>query len=627
MARATLAALALVSATAFAQTATPSTAPAAESLPPQLTPSQMDEVRKEVDARVEAVKKELRDEMRAQQATQAAAQGWQDEWVQEKRKLELVTLDGYFRVRPDLFNKFDMGREPDSTGQYLFPRSPISLRERTEAGANMRLRLEPTINVSEQVRVHMQIDALDNVVLGSSPEYILTRPGVQNLVQFSTFNVGQIPPTFGVAGSLTNSIAVKRAYGEVTTPVGILRFGRMGEHWGLGMLHNDGTCLDCDYGDTVDRIQFVANPFPGWYIAPMLDFNLEGPLATAGNPGQPFDLTQSDDSHSYVVAIAKRDTDQEARAKLDNGQAVFNFGLHFEYRSQRMDPLGWLNNSINNALLGSGQFADPTVNPNLPISNEFVPRNSQLFIPDLWAKYERKNWRIEVELAGVFGTIGNRNLSTVGNNWDPAVSPGLTQSLSITQFGGVLQGDYKFLEGKLKVGGEVGFASGDSAPGLGNKPGQGNPNSLAQGNVINQSQFGCQSASALTANNCDFKINNFIFNRDYRIDSILWREILGPVTDAVYVKPQISYDVTEGLMVWGDVVYSRTVFQESSPNGTNPDLGIELEAGARYESEDGFIAGVSYGIVIPMGGLQSPSATATSLENAQALRGWLGIKF
>ena len=36
------------------------------------------------------------------------------------------------------------------------------------ASANMRLRVEPTLNVSERVRVKAQIDVLDNYVLGSS---------------------------------------------------------------------------------------------------------------------------------------------------------------------------------------------------------------------------------------------------------------------------------------------------------------------------------------------------------------------------------------------------------------------------------------------------------------------------
>ena len=37
----------------------------------------------------------------------------------------------------------------------------------TNAGANMRLRLEPILNVSEDIKIKAQIDVLDNLVLGS----------------------------------------------------------------------------------------------------------------------------------------------------------------------------------------------------------------------------------------------------------------------------------------------------------------------------------------------------------------------------------------------------------------------------------------------------------------------------
>ena len=37
-------------------------------------------------------------------------------------------------------------------------------------GANLRLRLQPTLNVTDQVRVHAQIDVLDNTILGSTPD-------------------------------------------------------------------------------------------------------------------------------------------------------------------------------------------------------------------------------------------------------------------------------------------------------------------------------------------------------------------------------------------------------------------------------------------------------------------------
>src|SRR5712692_1839363 len=241
---------------------------------------EVDDIRREMESKLEAAKKEIREEIRAQMASQSASQAWPE----EKRKLELFVPNGYFRVRPELFNKFDLGRGLDTMGYSLWPRSPVSASERTTAGINMRFRFEPTLNVSEEVRIKTQIDALDNIIFGSTPAYAFSRSDQQ---AFSIFSNTQVPPQAGL-NSFRNSIQVKRVYGEVTTPVGILRFGRMGSHWGLGMVHNDGNCLDCDHGDTVDRIMFVAQPLTDFYISPMIDWNGIGPTsARSGEVGQP----------------------------------------------------------------------------------------------------------------------------------------------------------------------------------------------------------------------------------------------------------------------------------------------------------------------------------------------------
>jgi len=125
-------------------------------------------------------------------------------------------------------------------------------------------------------------------------------------------------------------------------------------------------------------------------------------------------------------------------------------------------------------------------------------------------------------------------------------------------------------------------------------------------------------------------IRNFRFNQDYRIDMILWREIIGGITDALYLKPTLSYDVTEGFRLFASIIYSRAIFAYSTPSGNNANLGIEMNAGARYETEDGFFAQFAWGVLFPLGGLQqSPGNVVTlpSLDTAQALRGMLGIRF
>ena len=576
-------------------------------------------LRRDFEQKLDAARREvddLRKEMRAQLATQSVAQGWQEDWVDEKRKLELVTFDGYLRMRPDLFWRFDLGSGPDQAGYSLWPANPNSASERTNVGVNMRFRFEPTINISEEVRIRTQIDALDNIVWGSTPDYAYSRNGGgywSDRNEFSIFSQSQTAPRAGV-NSLNDSIMMKRVWGEVSTPVGILRFGRMGSHWGLGMLHNDGNGIDNDWGDTVDRVSFTAEPFAGFYITPMLDVNITGTTSLRlPEGGQPFNLSNYDDGINYIIAVARRDTDTEARAKLDSGQTVFNYGLHFSYRNQRTDSV----DTLSQPFTTDGRNV---ASPDVPAS--YVRREANLFIPDVWAKLERKNFRIEGEFAAILGSIGNRALSGANGN-----QPGENQRLDVWQFAAVLQGEYKLLNGDLEIGGEVGFASGDNAPGFGNAPRR---KSSGLAGDIDGPQYRCSSSGSCPDNT----IRNFRFNRDFRVDMILYREILGGVTDSLYVKPRVQYRITQGLNVYGAAVYSRAIYAESTPSGGNltqpqdPNLGIELNAGARYETEDGFYAQAQYGILFPLGGFNREQAgAAAALVNAQAFRGVFGIRF
>ncbi len=574
--------------------------------------------------------KEIREEVRAQLATQSVAQGWSEDFVEEKRKLEVFVPDGYFRIRPELFNKFDLGRNPDPSGYSTFPIPPTStegsVKERTIAGVNMRFRFEPTFNISEEVRIRMQIDALDNVLMGSNSDYAFSRDPNHVYARdgFSIMSNSQVPPRSGI-NALGDSIAVKRVWGEVSTPIGILRFGRMGSQWGLGMTHNDGTCHDCDWGDTVDRVMFVAEPLSGYFVSPMIDFNAEGPTSfrdPAG--GQPFDQSNSDDAHSLVLAIARRDTETQTKARLKAGQIVFNYGAHLTYRWQRNDPADFYGAPFENE-----SAMTPIGNNGVGKNAGYVFRQAQMWIPDIWVKFERGSLRIELEASAVLGSINN--IASIGKD---NTSSGLNQSIGIVEFGGVLQGELRLMDEALKIQLELGFASGDIAPGFGNyarRKGVGADNNTTPGD-LDGPQYACQSMGGCT----DSSIRNFRFNRDYRIDMILFREIIGGVTDAFYVKPTVSYRIVDGFNAFGSVIYSRAIYAESTPSATagalapDANLGIEINLGARYETEDGFFGELRWGILFPLGGFndqRSSARAAPPLDSAQALRGSIGVKF
>jgi uncharacterized protein (TIGR04551 family) len=599
-----LAALLVASATAAAQspetqTETPASAPAT---PAEGADSTEERIRQEVDKRMEAARQEMREEIRAQLATQSLASDWQEEWVEEKRKLELFSLDGYYRLRPNLFYQFNLGRAP---GRELYL-APTRATEKTLSGADMRLRLEPTFNISEEVRVKVQLDALSNVLLGSTP--MSSNPGDSAFYLFDLFNDGQTPPRSGV-NALRDSLMVREVYGEVSTPVGLLRFGRMNAHWGLGILRNDGSCLDCDYGDQVDRVMFVTEPLEGFYVTPMFEFNSEGLFTTYrnGQEGQPVDPTSADDSHSWVLAVARRDTPQQVKAKLDNNQGVLNYGLHFSWRSQRYSAARDLRGNL---------------------TGELVRRDANLYIPDVWLRYEEKNFRLELEVAAYLGTIGNRSgtpqAPTAPTSDNPG-DPNQNQSLEVRSFGGAAVGEYRLLDGKLNLQLELGLASGDRAPGWGAQSGRlGSDNGFTRRGDLDGPQFRCGSAGC-----ADGFIRNFTFNRAYRVDNILWRELVGTVTDAFYAKPTVRYTLAPGFDAFGSVIYSQALYAESTPSFSDTALGLETNLGARYETDDGFIARVEWSVLFPLAGLQDSEATLrpTELATAQSVRGVLGIRF
>ncbi|HEY6100069.1 MAG TPA: TIGR04551 family protein, partial [Anaeromyxobacter sp.] len=129
-----------------------------------------------IQKEIERAKEDLRNEVRAEiQGAQSAAEFLGT--VAEGPKLEFFTLDGYFRFRGQMMLNLDVTGQRDAAGYYLFPvplQNPAG-RDTLET-ANMRLRLEPTLNVSENVRVKAQVDVLDNYVLGSNTSSVFDDP-------------------------------------------------------------------------------------------------------------------------------------------------------------------------------------------------------------------------------------------------------------------------------------------------------------------------------------------------------------------------------------------------------------------------------------------------------------------
>jgi len=511
-------------------------------------------------------------------------------------------MHGYFRFRGDWFDNLHLGFVDESDG-LPFPRSlgcSATAPEVSDAcssnirSSNIRLRVEPTINLSPNASAHFQIDILDNLVLGSTPEgYYLDGTPIRADMPIGAFSGGQAPPQAG-RNSLIDGIVVKRAWARFRTPVGTLEVGRMPWHWGLGIFANSGmyhpttgfTDYDADFGDNVDRLSFSSDvPIPGFTSLRMsvaTDWGITSPNSAQSDlfanrfEGQPFDLDDSDDLGQWVFTVGKLDDPAAFAKKVEDGRLAFNLGAQFVWRRQ--------------------EFEQRTATiEGRPAAEDFVTRDATVYIPDVFA---RVGWGpILVELEGI-AVLGD-----IGSTTDVGRPEGGTD---LRQFGGVLRARYALFE-DLDLGFEAGYASGDDV--RNNPPGTTN---VRDGLVLPG----------------DGRVDNFLFDFDYKIDLILYRELLGTITNTTYLRPNASYRLSDRFTISGQAVISAANEAASTPG--NGDLwGVEFDGDIAYAS-DGFFAGIAGGLFLPGDAMDHDEpdfATQATADTAWTLQTRLGVTF
>jgi uncharacterized protein (TIGR04551 family) len=595
------------------------TTPAPAGAPTQRTIDQeefrrqvMEEVRRELQKAKDEVKQET---AWVEQDSQARVQD--SEAVESlKQRVNLFQPHGYFRLRPEFFYNLRLGRGADPAGNFLFPGPFIGTGgNNSQSDANMRFRFEPTLAVSEDLAIYFQADILDNVLLGSSPFTDAFLDPFTPLQVLSTRR-GQ-----GV-------VNVKRVWGRVNTQLGELLFGRMGDHWGLGILHNDGNCLDCDFGDTYDRIAFSPREFKGHHFTLMFDILDKGAFTTGqnGELGRSVDLDTLDDGYRFAIEVTRVDTAEEIKRKLDSNQWVINYGILGDYRTQAWDtPMGVL---------------DTPANPRAQV----VQRKATIYQPDAFISLKRKKWRLDAELAFTVGSVGTHQRSFVDRNTVPSdVFQELTRGVTFFQAGGALQTDVAFLSGDaLLLGFEWGGASGDKgAFGFGARPFR-NGSGALQPTAPGQPATRTTAPGDIDGSHLDFstltgghaRINNFVFNRAFNVDIILFRNLITAVTSAWYAKPSLRYRPNGRRTGGGDdtgfelllsIMYAQAWYPENTPGLARP-LGVEMNAGITYDTSDRFHVGIAYGILFPLDGLRNTNP-AVSPSIAHAIRSLLAIPF
>jgi hypothetical protein len=309
----------------------------------------------------------------------------------------------------------------------------------------------------------------------------------------------------------------------------------------------------------------------GTYVSLFYDFSSKGLLGVDPTrvDGQVRDMGSADDVSQFGFALLHRPLtadDAVARKKLllDDLAPALDWGVYALYRKQDLD------------IQGSKPAQSLTLDNAGKV--QWMQRGASAGIADVWARYEQRlafSRRLVVEAEGAFitGHIDNAN-----GVFDPtSVKP-----RDIRMWGGALKAAYQN-EG-IAFYLDAGVASGDDTRCFG--------------------VYGDAACSITTATGQENStISGFKFHKDFRVDSLMFRDVIGAVTNAVYAKPTFSinaYPFYAPQMLGLDlgVLYGQAMDAAGTP-GNSGYLGTELEARGYFGQRGLFRAQVTFSYLLP----------------------------
>ena len=480
-----------------------------------------------------------------------------------------VELSGYLRTRGEALYNLDLDRGLQPNGQPIFPVPQSDPTAQTLTHWDMRWRTDVHLYApGSMVGVKARIDVLDNVALGSLPEGIPSA----TLSQRSPADV----------------IRMRRAYGELVLPFGLLAAGRMGTHWGLGMVANGGDCLDCDSADASDRVAFIT-PLFDHIFALAYDFSATGPQLPRPASNRTIGIEPTTDVRTVTFAWLRWKDDATRIRRQKAGKSTVEYGSYITHR--------WQTNDVPSAYVATAQPINPFANG----GSSVMARGFRATAFDGWARLTLPWGRIEAEAVFLTAIIDQ-----------PSLVPGLLlrNPVKSRQIGAALQSDFGPIDSLVSGGLDAGYASGDPAPGFGVTR---SPNAAAaQPGDLDGLQ---------TLHRGVNRVDNFKMHPDFRIDRILFREIIGAVTDAVYARPHARVRLLRAqsaeLSANAALIASRAVEASSTPSGKAP-LGVEVDPSLVLETHS-FLAALDYGVLFPLAGFDN-AVTSQTAKPAQLIR-------
>jgi uncharacterized protein (TIGR04551 family) len=228
-----------------------------------------------------------------------------------------------------------------------------------------------------------------------------------------------------------------------------------------------------------------------------------------------------------------------------------------------------------------------------------VHRRAIIATPDLWFRVNWRTLRVELEAAGNFGRFYLRDVEGTfsdarddpENFYDVAT---LSQHV-LASFGYALEFKYGFFRDKFHIGFDQGMAMGDTAPGIYYPPGFFQPvdPDAAEPATINNPQSPLEQ-------NTNRTMSAFRFNPAYNIDLLLFREMLGTISNAAYFKPWAAFYFLQHFSVRADVMYAMAARKQSTL-GQKWSYGIELDGAVRYhDAREPIFFQLQYGVLFPL---------------------------
>ncbi|MGM0577000.1 MAG: hypothetical protein ACQEXJ_14845 [Myxococcota bacterium] len=476
------------------------------------------------------------------------------------------------------------------------------------AWASMRLRYQGVLHVGAPLSIHFGVDALDDLVLGS------THVNAGGSFADGLWRDSQVAPQSHDL-AFRNSVRVKYAYLSWWMLETLqVQGGRMTDHFGMGLLRNRGDCPDCDFGTYVDGARL------GFSIQ---DIRIEGSWektdsgATTTLPGvrgQPKDLGRADDARTFTLRVVSRPRtrqDREARRRdlLEGNRMAFDWGVFSALTDQDLS-------SSEQDLAALGLDCPPlavSASGGVALPHRcwrLVPRDAFFWRPSgwlrtLWRPDPATHVRLEAEFGAMIGSVDNLQRRADLEDTDK----------DFVGFGGALEAEVEM--GRYGWGLDMGYASGDDRRFLGVLDGQ---------NIVEPDDGVYEDNLNVATNDT---VTSFWFDRDYRVDLILFRQVIGAVTNAVYAKPWVSYDLldTDSMRLGArlDVLYAAAARPSGTP-GNGRHYGVEVDGGLHLELPDGFGARLDAGFLVPMGALDDRE-TGASPDPAFSVRGLMTWRY